>query len=101
MKQKMTTKEKLACIEEIKKNILNACEDSFDELDKALEDVVGKLLKKGKLSEMTSKKNIEETFVTYLAMSLAGRKFNQNGALDLVEILSSKNIKSETDNPIP
>ncbi len=86
----MTITEKLACIEEVKNNILNAFRDSAEELTGVLEDVERKLVKYDKLVEMTTKKSIEGAFVAYLAMSLAGKVSHQNDALDLISILSPK-----------
>lgn len=93
MEQKLTITEKIAFIEELKGNVLNAFGDSSDELDNALDEVMEKLKNLTKLSEMTSKTNIEKTFVAHLAMSLASRVVYHNGSLDLISVLSSSNQK--------
>ena len=95
MKQSLTVKEKLAFIEEIKGNVRNAFGGSTEELEKALDEVMEKLKNLRKLSEMTSKRNIEKTFVAHLAMSLASKMICPKEALDWMAALSSADNKEE------
>ena len=98
MKQSLTIKEKLAFIEELRGNVLNAFGGSSAELEAALDEVMEKLKNLTKLGEMTSKKTIEKTFVAYLAMSLASKVAYPKDALDLISVLSPPNDKNDQIN---
>ena len=98
MKHSLTIKEKLAFIEEIRGNVLKAFGGSSVELDDALNEVIVNLKNLTKLSEMTSKRNIEKTFVAHLAMSLASKVSYKSEHLDLISVLSSDNDNDEEFN---
>ena len=98
MKQRLTTREKLVFIEEIKANVLNAFGDTSDELGDAVDEVMEKLKNLSKLSEMTSKTKIEKTFVAHLAMSLASKMEYHKDPMDLILLLSQPKPKQERLN---
>ena len=62
MAQRLTVNEKLAYIDEVKLNVINAFGGNSEDLDYYLQEVVKKLKHVTKLSEMNSKKNIESTW---------------------------------------
>lgn len=75
-------------MEELKANVLNAFGDTSDELGHVVDEVMEKLKNLSKLSEMTSKRKIEKTFVAHLAMSLASKVEYHNDPMDLILMLS-------------
>ena len=88
MKDRLTTREKLAFMEELKANVLNAFGDTSDEFGNVVDEVMEQLKNLTKLSEMTSKRIIEKTFVAHLAMSLASKMQYHSDPLDLISLLS-------------
>lgn len=98
MAQRLTVNEKLAYIDEVKLNVINAFGGNSEDLDYYLQEVVKKLKHVTKLSEMNSKKNIESTFVSYLAMSLASKIDFHQGPLDVFQALSPPKPGNEEIN---